>query len=78
MKYFDTCASIEEAKKLYRELLKKHHPDHAGKESEAATVEIISQFNAFCDGFMSHSFHAYYEDKEHKPSDETITHFRKS
>ena len=76
MNYFEHCQSVEEAKKRYRELLKKHHPDHAGQEGEAITKEIISQFNAFLNGFMSHSFNSYYEDKEWKPEEDTVFEFQ--
>jgi len=76
MNYFENCQSVEEAKKRYRELLMKYHPDHAGQEGEAATKEIISQFNAFLNGFMSHSFNSYYEDKEWKPEEDTIFDFQ--
>ena len=76
MSYFAKCQSVEEAKKLYRVLLKQHHPDHAGPEGEAITKEIIAQFNAFLNGFMSHSFHSYYEDKEWKPNAEAVTPFQ--
>jgi hypothetical protein len=54
----------------------KHHPDHAGQEGEAITKEIIAQFNAFLNGFMSHSFNSYYEDKEWKPDQEAVTPFQ--
>ena len=60
MLFFKNCQSVEEAKKLYRELLKEHHPDHAGEEGEAITKEIIIQFNAFLKNFMSSSFNSYY------------------
>jgi|TergutMp193P3_1026864.scaffolds.fasta_scaffold14636_1 curved DNA-binding protein CbpA len=76
MNYFRNCKSIEEAKKTYRNLLKKFHPDHAGKEGEAATVEIINQFNRFIDTFVSDSFYAYYADKEETPEAETMTPFQ--
>jgi hypothetical protein len=76
MDYFEHCQSVEEAKKLYRQLLKQHHPDHAGEEGEAVTKEIIAQFNSFLNGFMSHSFHSYYEDKEWKPKAEAVTPFQ--
>jgi len=76
MNYFQHCQSVEEAKKRYRELLMKYHPDHAGQEGEATTKEIISQFNAFLNGFMSHSFNSYYEDKEWKPEEDTIFEFQ--
>jgi hypothetical protein len=76
MNYFENCQSVEEAKKRYRELLKRYHPDHAGPEGEAATVEIISQFNSFLNSFMSHSFNSYYEDKEWKPSPDAVYPFQ--
>lgn len=76
MKYFKSCASIEEAKKVYRALLKKHHPDLAGKKGEAVTVEVINQFNQFIDSFVSQSFNSYFEDKDRKPDPETVTPFQ--
>jgi len=76
MNFFKDCKSIEEAKKLYRKLLLKHHPDHAGKEGEAVTVEIINQFNHFIDSFISDSFYAYYADKDEAPKAETMTPFQ--
>jgi hypothetical protein len=76
MNYFEQCQSVEEAKKLYRELLMQHHPDHAGEEGEAITKEIINQFNNFLNGFMTHSFNSYYEDKEWKPAPDAVTPFQ--
>ena len=76
MKYFINCQSVEEAKKIYRSLLMQHHPDHAGQEGEAVTKEIISQFNAFLNGFMSNSFNSYYEDKDWKPAPGAETPFQ--
>jgi curved DNA-binding protein CbpA len=76
MKYFENCQSVEEAKKLYRELLMRYHPDHAGKEGQAATIEIINQFNAFLNSFMSRSFNSYYENKEWKPEADAVTPFQ--
>jgi hypothetical protein len=51
-------------------------PDHAGEEGEAVTKEIIAQFNSFLNGFMSHSFNSYYEDKEWKPKADAVTPFQ--
>jgi hypothetical protein len=76
MLYFSSCQSVEAAKKLYRELLMKHHPDHAGHEGEAVTKEIIAQFSAFLNGFVSHSFNSYYEGKEWQPEPEAATPFQ--
>jgi hypothetical protein len=77
MNYFEHCQSVEEAKKHYRQLLKQHHPDHAGGKGEGVTKKIIAQFHAFLNGFMSHSFNSYYEDKEWKPNPEAVTPFQK-
>ena len=76
MNYFEHCQSVEEAKKRYRALLMQYHPDHAGQEGEAATKEIIAQFSSFLKNFMSYSFNTYYEDKEWKPSPESVTPFQ--
>jgi hypothetical protein len=76
MKYFKDCKSIEEAKKLYRELLKQYHPDIAGTKGEGETVNIIRDFNIFIDCFVSNSFDEYYADKEEKPDMSTITPFQ--
>jgi hypothetical protein len=76
MNYFEKCGSVEEAKKRYRELLMRYHPDHAGAEGEAVTKEIIAQFNAFLNGFMSRSFDSYYGDKEWKPGPDAVTPFQ--
>jgi len=76
MKYFKDCKSIEEAKKVYRKLLLKNHPDQAGVAGEAATIEIINQFNRFIDCFVSDSFNAYYADKDDKPDMSTVTPFQ--
>jgi hypothetical protein len=54
----------------------QRRPDHAGPEGETATKEIIAQFNSFLNGFMSHSFNSYYEDKEWKPGPDAVTPFR--
>ena len=75
-RFFKHCGTIEEAKKVYRELLKKYHPDHAGKEGQAITVEIINQFNRFIDTFVSDSFNSYYADKEDKPEADAVTPFQ--
>ena len=74
--YFKDCRTIEEAKKAYRELLLKHHPDHAGKEGEAETVEIIRQFSLFIDRIVAGSFEDYYADREDKPNADAVTPFQ--
>ena len=54
----------------------QYHPDIAGQEGEAITKTIISQFNAFLNGFMSNSFNSYYSDKDWKPDPEAVTPFQ--
>ena len=76
MQYFEQCKSVEEAKKHYRKLLLQFHPDHAGAEGEETTKEIILQFEIYLKGFMSHSFNAYYQDKEWKPNPEAVYPFQ--
>jgi hypothetical protein len=76
MNYFNSCQSVEEAKKQFRVLLMKHHPDHAGQEGEAITKEIIAQFNAFLNGFVYQSFKSYYSDKEWQPAAGAETSFQ--
>jgi hypothetical protein len=78
MKYFNHCQSVEEAKKRYRELLMKYHPDHAGEEGETITKDVIAEFTAFLNGFMSYSFNSYYEDKEWKPDAGAETSFQET
>jgi hypothetical protein len=43
--YFKDCVDSNAAKKLYKELLTKYHPDHAGSEGEETAKEIIKQYN---------------------------------
>lgn len=44
--FFDGCKTIEEGKKLYRELLKKHHPDKGGDVEVAQ--KLNNDYEAFC------------------------------
>jgi len=57
MNYFSGCQSIEEAKTLYRELLKANHPDLGGSEEE--TKKIIASFEVFCRNYMNSAFSDY-------------------
>jgi hypothetical protein len=44
-KYFNNCANLEEAKKLYKELARKHHPDLGG---DLRTMqEINAEYSLF-------------------------------
>lgn len=47
MNYFENITTIEELRKRYRELLKKHHPDNGGDVS--IMQEINSQYDALFD-----------------------------
>jgi hypothetical protein len=51
-------------------------PGSCRGKGEAITKEIIQQFNAFLNGFMSHSFNSYYEDKEWKPKADAVYPFQ--
>lgn len=42
MKYFTNCSTIEEVKKLYKDLAKLHHPDRGG--NTATMQEINSEY----------------------------------
>ena len=55
--YFTACANLSEAKKLYRELLKKYHPDvNSNSDAEEVTKKIVKQFDAYC---LGHAGQAY-------------------
>lgn len=44
MKWFKNVATIEQARKMYRELLKQHHPDNGGNVADMQ--EINSEYDA--------------------------------
>jgi len=46
MKYFNTCSTIEEAKKLYRNLAFQYHPDRGGNDE--TMKEINSEYDFIC------------------------------
>lgn len=54
MKYFDFSMSLEDAKQLYKKLLKENHPDLGGNEE--AAKEIISEFEKFCNEKIQGAF----------------------
>lgn len=45
MNYFNNCKTLDEAKKLFWELAKVHHPDKGG--NTATFQEILNQFEKF-------------------------------
>ena len=60
--YFGTCTSLNEAKKMYRDLMLKNHPDVGGDDETAK--EINNAFDFFCARFMSDSFASYTSDHD--------------
>ena len=54
MKYFVNCKSMDDAKKIYRDYLKKHHPDHGGDEKICKA--IIAEFEQFIKSFVENIF----------------------
>jgi hypothetical protein len=52
--YFSECENLKQAQSQYRELLKKHHPDHIGGSTEK-TIEIIEEFKNFSKKFFDDS-----------------------
>ena len=44
MKYFTSCKTAEDVKALYKDLVKKYHPDIAGAEFTAKMQEINAEF----------------------------------
>ena len=45
MKFFTACHTIEDAKKLYRELCIKYHPDISGSDTTSIMQEINAEFD---------------------------------
>jgi len=58
MNYFVDCKTQEEAKKLYKKLVKKHHPDKGGDEK--VFLEVKKQFEEFISN-DSEKYRRYYE-----------------
>lgn len=50
MKYFSACITLEEVKKLYKQLALEHHPDRGG---DTATMQEINKEYAFACAFIS-------------------------
>ncbi len=47
MNYFKNCSTIDEAKKLFRELCLKLHPDTSGRDSQSDFVKMLNEFKKF-------------------------------
>jgi hypothetical protein len=47
MNYFNNCNTIDEAKKLFRELCIKLHPDTSGRDSQSEFIKMFDQFKKF-------------------------------
>lgn len=60
MNYFNTCKTLDEAKTLYKNLMKENHPD-VGGDTETAKA-INAAYDEFCIRFMSDSFTSYTND----------------
>lgn len=55
--YFTTCRTIDEAKKIYRAMAMKFHPEHGG--SEESFKRLQKQHEDFCARYMSDSYQRY-------------------
>lgn len=67
MKYFESCQSLEEAKKLLKSLARKNHPDMGG--SVETMQDINNQFDIFCKTFVKQNYGFKSADAE---SSETV------
>ena len=52
--YFEACKTFDEAKKLYRKLMKENHPDHGGSTETAK--QINEEYQAFITAFAGENF----------------------
>ena len=59
--YFEDCITIEEAKKLFKKLIKQNHPDIIGNKGVNISREIIKQYDEFKK--------SYWEDEEFEDLD---------
>jgi len=58
---FRECENMKTAKTLYRDLLKKNHPDVGG--SEEVTKEIVAEFEEYCLFYMGDAFDAFAKER---------------
>jgi curved DNA-binding protein CbpA len=67
MKYFSDAKDLNEAKKIYREMSKKLHPDHGG---DAELFKVMqAEYEAFTSDFMKSSFNKAKNTYNHNVSD---------
>lgn len=59
MNYFKNCQTLDEAKKLFWDLAKKHHPDKGG--DTATFQEILNQFERFRPASENEKFTGEFE-----------------
>lgn len=62
--YFKNCQTIEEVKKLYKELALKHHPDREG-----GNTQIMQEINAEYESVIKNPFFKYEEQTEEQKAD---------
>ena len=59
---FNNCNSIEEAKKVYRDLSKENHPDHGGSEELMKSINL--EYEKFIDKFIEGRVNDFTADKD--------------
>lgn len=77
MKYFNTCKTIEDVKKLFKELAKRLHPDCGGdaEEFKAMMNEYTAAYNRLKDVHTSKAGQTYKETREEKKTTQTAEQF---
>jgi len=74
MNYFSQCKTVEEIKKLYKQLAKQYHPDlNPGKETTRIMQDINAQYHAALKGKHQTASrdnegqeHTYYYNEDHE------------
>jgi hypothetical protein len=56
--WFDACATVEEAKTLYRDLMKRYHPDLGGD------AEVCKEVNAALDAWLADGMGRAFREQE--------------
>jgi hypothetical protein len=68
---FKNCKSIEEAKKIYRELSKKNHPDRGGSEESMKVVNL--EYEKFLNNFIEDRAKDFSKDKDYDINSEPFS-----